>query len=267
MLKALMLRKASLFGQEAWLEVPWQDRTKSSEQQVYDLGFHLAAILERADQLGEADAYAMPLEETIDLLGRCNNLQSRLEDLYVKSLKPVLQAPRREWISSQFDNTQDMNSLTTADISHIMIVINLWSCQLLLGFVADALRRRLIEALDSHFMLDIDRTDVQALCDSSAEYTNQHELLDLAHAILRYLPSCIGSRASEFAASRTLFPLTCILWQFRHFQAPFLEATSLMHQVAEARNMRFAGVGYNVIAFIPFIVRGDEGLLAAEGPP
>ncbi|KAJ9603256.1 hypothetical protein H2200_012034 [Cladophialophora chaetospira] len=266
MLKALMLRKASLFGQDDWLEVPWQDRTKSSEQQVYDLGFHLAVILDRADQLGEAEAYAKPLEETIDLLEACNILQSRLEDLYTNSFKPVLQERRHDWIQSHFNDKPDANALSTADISHIIIVINLWSCQLLLGFVAHILRRRLIEVLEGHLMPADHTEEIESLCNISAEYTSQHALSDLAHAILRYLPSCVGSRASEFAASRTLYPLTCILWQLRHSEAHFLQAIALMRQVSEARNVRFAGAGYSVTAFIPYIVRGDEGLLAAQGP-
>lgn len=264
MLKAIMLRKASLFGQQAWLEVPWQDRAKPAEQQVFDLGFQLAVVLERADQLAEAEAYAEPIEDTINLLQTSNNLQSRLEDGYVNLYKPVLQARRHEWFPSNFDEVLDISALTTADISHIMIVINLWASQLLLGFVAEALRLRLIEALESRLLLDAQREDVKSICDVSALYTSQHTLTDLAHATLKYLPSCIASRASEFAASRTFFPLTCILWQFRHFEVQFAQAISLMRQISEARNLRFADRGYSLLGFFPPIIRGDEGLMAPK---
>ncbi len=265
MLKALMLRKASLFGQVDWINAPWHNRSKPAEQQVYDLGFQLADLLDRADQLNAAEVRREESDETIDLLEASNNLQQRMEELFTNLFKPFLQDRSYNWGRSQFDSVPDMSALTIADMNHIMIVINLWSCQLLLGFVAEVLRARLIDALDSHLLPTADIEPVKLLCDISAAYTTQHALSDLAHAILRYLPLCVHSGASEFAASRTLFPLTCILWQFRHFEVQFRQAIGLMRQMSGARNVRFAG-GYSVIELIPYIVRDDGGLLAAGAP-
>ena len=264
MLKALMLRKASMFGQEGWLNVPWQQRRKTAEQELYDYGFRLAALLDRADQLVDPQPNDRTLKETIDLLDACNALQGRLEDLFTESFKSFLQEKYFDWTRSQFEKVPNAGALTSADTNQVMIVVNLWSCQLLLGFVAEVLRNRAIDALDSDLIPPDRRNYTKRLCETCAAYANQNALSDLAHAILRYLPLCLGKGASEFAASRTLFPLTCVLWQLRHKEIHFRRAMSLMRQVAEARNVRIASGGYSVIANVPFIARDGGGLLTAH---
>ena len=248
MLKALMLRKASLFGQPDWIQMPWEDRSKSTEQEVYDHGFQLAALLDRADKLVEVPDKS--LSETIDILEESNSLEERFELLFITAFRPSLQ---RETFKSQPDVEPD-----EAEISQMMIVVNLWACQLLLGFVADALRKRVLDGLDLGQIVDQDHA--KGLCDICEGYANRNAMSDLAQAILRYLPLCVGTAASEFAASRTLFPITCVLWQFRHSRFHFRQATSLMRQMSEARGVRFAS-GYTVTPLIPFIARDDGGLL------
>ena len=264
MLKALMLRKRSLFGREDWTSLPWNAMDKPIEQQVYDQGFRLAAILERADGLIEPRTDDQSLRQTKDLLHACNVLHSPMEDLFQRKIKPFLQARSSDWTRLQFDKAPESTALTPADINQLTIVVNLWSCMLLMAWVADVLRSRLIDALDSRLISTIDITHTKEIIDVCATYTNQFTLSDLAMAILQYFPLCVGSGASELAVNRMLFPLTCILWQFRHSELHFQRATALMRQISEARNVRFAAPGYNVVALIPTIAHEDFGLLASS---
>lgn len=256
MLKALMLRKTSIFGQEDWLQVPWSDRTKSIEQRLYDHGFQLAAILEKADSLENPSLENKEiLAISLDLLRACNSLHQRLEELFTNSLKPFLQERSITWRSSS-EQVPDPSTLSSADIGQLMVVLNLWGCQLLLGFVANALRVRSNTTIDLHPGLATDRPAIEALCDSIAGYSDQDALSNIAHALLSYLPLCLGKGADEFAASRTLFPMTCILWQFRYSKSEFLQTMTLMRSVYETRNVRVARSGYNVMG----------GLLKARRP-
>ena len=49
MIKAVEHRKSSILGNEDWRLTPWQNCTKDSLQQIFDVGFKLAALLEQTD--------------------------------------------------------------------------------------------------------------------------------------------------------------------------------------------------------------------------
>ncbi|KAJ9604067.1 hypothetical protein H2200_011590 [Cladophialophora chaetospira] len=264
MLKDVMLRKRSAFGRDDWIDLPWCGRAKPIEQQVYDQGFRIAAILERSDLVVQSPTTGhQGLRPAIDLLQTCNDLRPQMDDLFRHTFKPFLQAKSADWTRSLFDKTPDSIALTPADINQLTLVVNLWSCMLLMAWIADALRDRLLDALDAgRIVTKDDVAHAKDLCEVSSSYTNQCALTDLALAILQYFPLCVGPGASELAVNRMLFPLTCILWQFRYSESHFRKATALMWQISEARNVKFAAPGYSVIALIPPIARDDGGLLS-----
>jgi hypothetical protein len=163
-------------------------------------------------------------KDLIELLEACNLLDESLEALFRDGFKPFLQEKSFKWVCSGVAKVPDTGALTAADMNQIMVVLNLWGCQLLLGFTADAVRSEVIRGLDEHLMSATDRRRVRESCEISMGYSNRSTLSDLAHAVLQYLPLCLRETASEFAASRTIFPLTNVFWQFRHSEEPLRQA-------------------------------------------
>lgn len=174
MLKALMLHKQSPFG-----EARWHMGRLGTEQELYDLGFRLAALLEQADQ-GLYDGQA------------CIDLHDSLE-----KLKPNLTKPA--------------------------VLLNLFACELLLGFVATPL---------------------------GLEWAS--ECAHLADAILEMLPMVTEGGGEEH---RSIFPLTCILWQYRGDEVKHSQADAMMKHIAEDRKVRFVEADYQIEPLMPKITR------------
>lgn len=152
----------------------WSD----PEQELFDLGFQLAELLERSDQ-GSQDQEA------------CEQLYASLEKLRGK--------------------IKDAGTL-----------VNLLSCQLLLGFVATSLDLAWVE-----------------------------RCAFLADNILEMLPMIIANEVNK-----TIFPLTCVLWHYRDDSAKHSRAVAMMASVAESRKVRFARKQTYAIKFlIPKIAR------------
>jgi hypothetical protein len=238
---------------------------KPVEQQVYDLGFQLAAWLDEVDILyssfGSGDTFA----EQTAILTTGNQLQEDLEFLFEASFKTFLLERSSVWSRAATGALPQATDISPADANQLMLLINLWGFQLLLGFTAQALEDNISKAVSDRAYVSVDLGGVSVLCNKCDQYANASALDNLALTMLRYLPLCVTDGASEFAATRAMFPMTAMLWQLRHSENPFRQALALMRHISEGRNMRFAGA-YSVIDRIPYIARGDAGLLAGPRP-
>ena len=65
MTRGLIERKASVFGQEEWLSLPWAGIEKTTQQKLCDLGLRLSILTERTDVL---TATATPAESDVKTL-------------------------------------------------------------------------------------------------------------------------------------------------------------------------------------------------------
>lgn len=173
MLKALMLRKTSPFGKKEW-------RVNSTvpEQNLYDLGFDLAALLHQAD-------------EGVYNVDACTTLHASFEELSKK-------------------------------LTDIASTINLLACQLLLGFVMSSLG-----------------------LDWAAKRAEQ------ANTIVEMLPLLIRNGEEH----RSIFPLTCVMLEFREDQAKYGKAVNLVEQVVRSKKVRFAEGTYQGENWMPNIAR------------
>jgi hypothetical protein len=240
--------------------------SKPVEQQVYDLGFRLAAWLDRGDLLyNSAGSIDSALEQTA-LLATGNQLQRDLESLFEASFKTFLLDRSSVWTRAGTDAMPQPSDISPAEVNQLMLLINLWGFQLLLGFTAQILKDNISKAIIDRTYLSVDVEGISVLCSECGRYANSSALDDLALTMLRYMPLCVTDGASEFAATRAMFPMTAMLWQLRHSNSAFMQALALMRHISEGRNMRFAGA-YSVIDRIPYIARGDAGLLESLRPP
>ncbi|KAL8830687.1 MAG: hypothetical protein Q9191_001292 [Dirinaria sp. TL-2023a] len=79
MIQALQGRKASMFTRPEWQTEPWKIHSKGPDQQLFDIGIELSAILARADKsksIQESNAIAL---EKVALLKDCEDLAKRLD--------------------------------------------------------------------------------------------------------------------------------------------------------------------------------------------
>jgi hypothetical protein len=263
MLKAIMLRKASVFGQDDWTDLPWRGRVKTAEQRSYDYGFRLAAILEEADRLCDPEEDDRDWSRTTRLIESANALQAHLEELCATYCEPFLREKSSTRDKSHPEQPRIFPGKTAVELYHLLTVLNVWSTQLLLGFVADGLRSRLIDALEQRGIPTASKNHAKRLCDACGKYSNQCTLSDIATAILKYLPFCLGLDATDFIAIRVFYPVTVALWQFRHYEHQTRQGLKLARQISERRNIRFTQGGYCVMALIPVIARDDGGLLGS----
>jgi hypothetical protein len=265
MLKALMLGKSSMFGDRHWTDLPWNGCNKPIEQRLYDYGFSLASLIEDSDDLVTLDAAESNIvDETITLLERCDNLQTGLELLYAtSSLKAFLQNRSDKWTRSTFEKSPSP-ALSISDRNRLSLIVNLWAFELLIGWIAAELKERLISALElRQISLQTQTARARRLCAVFAVLVDTATLTDLALAILQYLPLCMEDRTSNFAASRALLPITCVVWQLRHNKKNFPTALELMKRIDRTRKIRFA-TEHSVMSLVPAIVRDDGGLVTAN---
>jgi hypothetical protein len=262
MLKAIISRKSSSFGGKDWIHSPWEGCVKPIEQRLYDYGFSLASLIEWSDDIVKFDATKRDtIDQIIALLDQCDTIQTDLELLYsTSSLKAFLLSRSGEWTRSPFEESPS-TILSVSDLDCLSLVLNFWSFELILGWIANALKERLVSALELGQVRS--RTQIATatrLCAAFAVFVDATTLTDLALAILHYLPLCMTKKCSEFAANRTLLPITCVVWQLRHDEKNFPKALSLMKRVDRTRKIRFA-TEHSVMSLIPKIARHDEGLV------
>ena len=266
MLKAILLGQSSPFGERDWIELPWEGRAKPAEQRLCDFGFKLASLIEQANDLVALEAVASDtLDQTIALLESCDELQKDLESFSATSLPPFLQANSGGWSQLQFEKLSG-KILSVADTNQLTIAINLWTCGLILGWIAGPVRERLISTLEILLIPWNNDEKLRRMCAAAAVYANERTLTALAHGILQYLPLCTGKAISDFAASRTLCPITCVVWQLRYDTKHFPQAWELMKQISGRRKIR-CSTEYSVMSLVPAIARDGGGLVttAAEG--
>ena len=252
-----MLREASPFGEKEWQHIPWTEEAKSVDQQIYDCGFELGSLLERADRLKQTEPNSGSQPQLVELLRSCLVLNSAFEKLHQEHFGDFLLTNSQALGGPRSDDTRP-ETASPAVMNQIMLVLNLWGMQLLLGFVADGLGGA------GHRLSSTEEGDLISLGGMCQSWSNESALAKVAYAILRYMPLCLGKGASESTASRTIFPITVVMWQFRHSPAEFARAGELKKQILEMRNMRFIGGNYQVKPLLPNISRDDGGLTSVD---
>jgi hypothetical protein len=261
MQRGFLTKKQPMLGRDDWIDSPWKGIDKPLDQRVYDQGFRLVSIMEISNKLVDPQVDEETLVRTLNLLRLCNDSSKQMDHLFKESFKPFLQQKSVHLTRTYFQFTPDVTATTPDDINRLTLVINLWACMLVAGWIARVLRSRLEAAvLDRHLCGEI-ALRARKACNACIPYTEEETFFGTALSMLQYMPICIGPGANDFAVNRMLSPMTTVAWQFRHSRPLLQKVQALMGQIAGTRHVQFAAPGYDVVALIPRIVHDDFGLL------
>lgn len=264
MLQALMVRKASPFGEQDWRDIPWTNQTKDSYQQLYDFGFRLAALLEAADRLKDVPVISEGIQHSlVILLQNFNALDQSLDNLFDGSFQPFLLSRSIFGSRARSQASPISTSFSPTDMISLVAILNLWALQLLASFTADSLKRKLLER-DEDFIKDGGRS-VEDVCHTAQSYSSNTARSDLALMISRFMPLCVGKNASEYVVSRTIFPAFTLSVQSRTSDTQSLQSKEFINQISEERNIRFAGRYYRPEKLVPEVDESQRASTVMAG--
>lgn len=76
------MRKRSVLGNEDWRIIPWSRCEKDSLQQLFDIGFDLAEVLERMDLSSHLNSSNIEQTAHAELWSGCSRIFGQLEQWY-----------------------------------------------------------------------------------------------------------------------------------------------------------------------------------------
>lgn len=90
---SLLQRKASIFAQHEWREIPWSSSDKGVEQMIFDYGLSLGGLLETADTVLK---YETSSDEVATLLGELAEIFNNIRNLCEHYSLPEMGSKQRQ---------------------------------------------------------------------------------------------------------------------------------------------------------------------------
>jgi hypothetical protein len=215
MAKAIMKRESTMFSDPRWNHT--SDATSTdADQAMCKLGFGLAAILERLDQLkphppGEKSLMAASkcLSDLNDLFERAKTLQDELEP----NLKTHSEWQRVECTLRTLSVLAIQ--LLTADISDDLVPT--------LRFFAEQVPDQ--------------KGQITYLCDAAVDHCAR--TTRITKRMRELFPSCLTNILGYYAPSRALVPINFMIWHFRKSPHELKELLMLKRAFTSAWSFRF----------------------------
>ena len=115
--------KCSILGNQEWSVLPWRNFTKDSLQELFDIGFMLAAVLEEVDLCESGDTSVIRLES---LSSGCQGVRQRFHVWY-NDYSAIGIGPELD--SVQYENPAQLRFTSMWDAS---IAVHYWLFQLIM---------------------------------------------------------------------------------------------------------------------------------------
>ena len=117
----------SLLASEEWRTLPWRDFPKDSLQNLFDIGFEIAGLLEQLDARESSPFPENKVSKTAQISLRCSEVRDQLEEWYNKS------SFNRDWQNQASPSSPGIDgdgSFSTPDFIDFWEATNMASCWL-----------------------------------------------------------------------------------------------------------------------------------------
>lgn len=239
-------RTASVLGNEEWKTVPWQNVAleKDSLQQLYDIGFDLAAVLERTDVLLQSTT-PLAQENLSALWQSCLSIFSHLEEWYRQHW------PNRSSRVPQNTYAEVSSTQTGAQFANFWEATNMvyyWTFKLLLDQNVLALSQLQSQLPPSAASSRSTPTSSRGRAPAAPQNTSlvTHGLtpsqaeqisatsFQLANDVVASAPFLLAEDTGWLGPQRLFFPLRQVMGYYGKIQSP---------KIAEAKGAFFACLG------------------------
>lgn len=227
MVKALEHRRSSVLGERDWLSLPWKHRWKDNLQIITDIGFRLAALMEKVDTVPTTPN--MESQSLKELQFTCFVLSKDLFAVYENHLQDM-ELPT-SLLDGTLDSPYDWSAIATP-FSIVLSLMYFWTFLVLLNDVVDPGTK-----VQSHTGADVFQCTHAAVCMGCNRDHSTHDQaepnrcavditacvrLSAATRILHMAPYFLQSDMGWFGPARLFFPLTCALKHLEKTGAPQL---------------------------------------------
>lgn len=226
MINSIAERKASVFAEQEWQEVPWIGISKGVEQKILDSGLKLGGLLEIADTILKDDIAAD--NNTVKLLNDLAEVSNNIHNL-------VGQNPSRETSSSKTLSNQHFKipSMRPAETSPSFPLkmtasgIQLTACVTGYAIALEAIdRNTAFTMMQYNSAVESTHFDLQTV----KEWFNNKRML-IARDICSSSISCLRESVGIPGASRAIFPLRLAFEQLETSDAQYLECRALLQRL------------------------------------
>lgn len=201
MLRHLLSRRASVFSQDAWLEEPWQDASKSIKQQVFDHGLRLATTFEQCDV---ALKQGCPVSRAMELVDECNDIYDRLQTLHQKYISPVT-AYDPELVPTPSDASRELPFSAALSLSITALGIQLGASQSAYRITSEIIEPTIDQEGANY-------ESARVLVDHRSQSSNRQAL---ARHIVREISCCLDQYPGAMGAARMVFCLDVAMKEFQ----------------------------------------------------
>lgn len=222
MLRHLLARRATIFSQDVWLRVPWEDTDKSARQQVFDHGLRLATVFERCDLACDNQSSVPTASE---IIYECDKIYDSLQVLQEEHISPNIASgldspPRPSTASLELPYPAALSLSITA--LGVQLGASQSASRLMTKIIAPAIERSARdEAID----------DLGAI----PEYRTSRSLNNrqaLAQQIVCEISCCLDHYAGAMGAARMVFCLHIAMLEFGPLDDDFARCRTLLERLS-----------------------------------
>ena len=221
MIQCIQYRKSSFLGSSDWLTIPWSKTSKDINQQLYDRGFALAALLEQMDNANVTNQ-EVNISTMVEFLGRLSSLDDELtiwyRDIVQDSPSPLYwhtqsRLPNKNPKEARAPSPPQPFTFPTLLLAHT--VITHWALRLILSNAIALTSTHILSKTQNpspHPTFRRENQNLQAPClHLLATHTPSHRL-ELATNIIRSMPYCLNDTMGLLGAQKSLFAMRTALF-------------------------------------------------------
>lgn len=252
MIQCIQYRKSTFLGNPEWLTLPWSETGKDIYQQLYDIGFALAAVLEAIDnaRLTEEKTSFLILSEH---LGRLFGLEEELNLWYSEILKespsPLYSTPHDWHLNEEAVERPILPPFTFHTLRLANITVTYWGLRLILEY-AIALACQHVVSINIQVPAQLSSSTtpdlIQNLQTMSLHFLKTHtsaHRLELATNIIRSMPYSLNDNTGLMGAQKSLFAMRTALFALNRYpgEEQKLKWCQVMYQELESKKgLRYA---------------------------
>lgn len=231
MIQCIIQRKSTVFAEPIWCTAPWVNATKDAEQELFDLGFSIACLLEQADTLAIVATQNDPSNVRLDSLLQVIKCTLEINNALDQFRNTHLVRP-----SSAADET--IIPLTDEALDLELLLMNWWTIKWIVAFTGSRLASNALVIISRlpHPSQVLTRT----LAEQLERCCNDAVREKIGHSLLASLQRAVEGQVDQFGMSRAIFPLTAATFQFSHSPPEIEICQRLKGKIAGRQGFRFA---------------------------